>query len=387
LRAVILLLVLSACEMPDPTLTYAISDDPAQSCGTTNCAEVIVPCDAVISIRVFRPGDEAAPIVTVCEPLPQNRNKDLCAISSVKLADRPIKLPNTTLEAQIVIWPREEVVTETGELDCAKHEVKFDAVYGFPISQNPAPAIGGHTYYHPGDDEIRVTLGCTDLDSLHACAISTNLDVTASVESFENVGVLVSVAEGNNLLVSVGEPKLEGAATVYTMKNADMRPLSMFVVGFVPIWTGSVDIDFNDIACVQVLSDTAQATASVKCKDENVPPPASELELRAVHLPKPTIDQILVALGLTQFPPNGLTVGMVVDASFNPVMNETILAPGATIRYLSADRSNANGIRTSSNGIFVSQDAGFGTRFSVPGSSEEVGGQIQGKVTVVLIQK
>ena len=73
MRAVILLFVLSACDMPDPQLTYAISDDPAQSCGTTNCAEVIVPCDAVISIRIFRPGDEAAPIVTVCEPLPQNR--------------------------------------------------------------------------------------------------------------------------------------------------------------------------------------------------------------------------------------------------------------------------------------------------------------------------
>jgi hypothetical protein len=166
----LLLLALVACELPDPNLVYAVSDDPAQSCGSTNCADVQIPCDAVVSIRVLRPG-EPETILSLCEELPKNRNKDLCALASIDLSDKPIKLPRETLEVQIVIWDKEEATTN-GELDCAKHDVMFDAVYGFPVSQTPAPAIGGHTYYHPGDDEIRVTLGCTNLDSINSCAIS-----------------------------------------------------------------------------------------------------------------------------------------------------------------------------------------------------------------------
>ncbi|MBA3499830.1 MAG: hypothetical protein H0T65_05645, partial [Deltaproteobacteria bacterium] len=76
------LLLLFACELPDPKLVFAISDDPAQSCGSTNCADIQVPCPSVVSIRVLRPG-EPQTILSLCEELPQNRNKDLCALASI----------------------------------------------------------------------------------------------------------------------------------------------------------------------------------------------------------------------------------------------------------------------------------------------------------------
>lgn len=390
----LVLIVLVACELPDPKLVYLYSNDPAQSCGSSNCADIQIPCPAVVSIRVLKPNDPTTPIVTICEPLPINRNKDLCAIASIDLSDKPIPLPRETLEVQLVIWPRSAVlVEETGELDCARHEVQFDAVYGFPISQDPAPAIGGHTYYHPGDDEIRLTLGCTHLDSLSSCELSPDLDVSGSVDTFENVGVLVSAFEGSSLDVSVGEPKLEGVETVYEMRNQDTSSLVMSVMGFVPIWQGRVPITFNDTACLQVEEDSAQATASVRCTDDNVPPPIGDrLSLQGTYLKKQTLDQILAALALMQFPPNGMTVGVVVDAQFNTLAGQVVTARNATgspgtVRYLSADRTTVTGGPTSSNGIFISLDAQFGTQFSVPGSAEHIGGQIQDKVTVVVIQK
>lgn len=387
----LLLLAVAACELPDPKLVYAVSDDPAQSCGSTNCADVQIPCDAVVSIRVLKPGQPDT-VVSICEELPKNRNKDLCALASIDLSDRPIKLPRDTLEVQIVIWPRDEVETEpdSGVFDCAKHEVTFDAVYGFPISQTPAPAIGGHTYYHPGDDEIRVTLGCTNLNSINSCAISTDLEISASLESFENLGVQVSALDGGRFTVSVGEPSLEGLDTVHSLKGEDARSLGWGVEGFVSIWKSKVDLSFNDVACIQTLEAGAQATTSVKCTDDNVPPAGTTLALRGVYLPKATLDQVLAAASLAQFPSNGMTVGIVVDSLFNPVANQVIQQSGfgaGTTRYLNATRSAFGGTSTSTSGIFISQDAEFGTKFTAGASAEEVGGRIQDKVTVVVIKK
>lgn len=385
----LLLLALVACQTPGAKIVYVISDGDSQGCGSSNCADVSVPCDAVVSIRVLRPSNPAEPLVTICEPLPKNRNRDLCALSSIDLSERPIELPIETLEVQMLIWAHDDVVSDTnpGELDCAKNDVQFDAVAGFPIAQAPAPALGGHTYYHPGDEEIRVTLGCTDLPALAKCDPDNDVEFSVAAENFDNLGVLVTVAQGRLLTVDLGEPKLRGADTSHSLTVADLTRLNLVETELAAVWRATFEPEYIDKVCAQVLDDTAQVTATVRCTDENVPITSDAFStLRGVVLPKPTLDQILAALSLSQFPAEGLVVGVVVNSLFNPMPNQVVTATNATVRYLSADRTNANGTSTSTNGIFISEDADFATsRFSVGGGVSEVGGLIQGKVNVVVV--
>jgi hypothetical protein len=384
----LLLLGLVACQTPGTKIVYEISSDSDQSCGTSSCSDVGIPCDAVVSIRILRPEDPAAPLVTICEPLPKNAHNDLCALSSIDLAAAPLELPKETLEVQMLIWSRDQVEIEgTGTFDCAKNEVLFDA-RGLPLSQTPTPAIGGHAYYHPGDEEVHVMLGCTNIDDLRSCNTNTTVEVTSTVQSFENIGVFLA---DSNLNVAVGEPELRGAASVWSLESQDLVPLVLtMVTGSVGIWQGTVQRDnLVERACTQVLEDTAQATATVQCTDDGIPPDNElTINLPGTLLPKASLDQILTALGLLAFPENGMTIGIVVDGAGNPRANEVVSAPGVgTIKYLNATRTGVGGTMTSSSGVFVSTDAEFPTKFSVPGSPEYLGGQIKEKVTLVVIVK
>jgi hypothetical protein len=388
-RAALLLLALAACDTPAAKIVYEISNDSDQSCGSTKCDDIKIPCDAVVSIRILRPGDLAAPLVTICEPLPKNRNMDLCALSSIDLAAAPVELPKETLEVQMLIWPRDRIETETGTLDCAKYDVMFDAFGQFPISQFPSPAIGGHAYYHPGDEEVRVTLGCTDFDSLTTCDTDTTLHVTSTVQNFENINVLV---EDTDINLAVGEPVLRGALSIWSLDSQNLVPLTTTqFIGPVRYWEGTLmRTNLMTYACTQVLEDLAQATAAVQCTAEGIPPApmTTTINLPGTRLPKSSLDQILTALGLFGFPSNGMTVGIVVDASGNPLAGQVVSAPGVgTIKYLNASRTAVGGTMTSASGVFVSLDAPFPQLFSVPGSNEVLGGQIKEKVTVVVIQK
>jgi hypothetical protein len=335
------------------------------------------------------PDDTAAPHVYICQEFPKNLNRNLCALSSIDLADGPLELPKESLEVQILIWNRADVVDpDTGELDCGRHPVRFGAVDGFPISQAPSPAIGGHAYYQPGDEEVVVNLGCTSLPSVNTCELEGGIDVSASVFNFENLGVVVSVNEATRFDVEIGEPR---EATVgFTLDQRER--LELTVEGVVPIWRKNVATNFVDVACLHVLEETSQATASVTCVTKNIPVmPGDPIDIGGYQLPKATLDQVLSALNMP-FPMDGLTVGIVIDELFNPLPGVAVTTvnsmgnPG-TIRYLAANRLSFGGTVTSASGIFVSTDAEFNTTFNVDGAESQIGGRIRDKVTIVVIQK
>ncbi|MBA3395133.1 MAG: hypothetical protein H0T89_20970 [Deltaproteobacteria bacterium] len=382
-------LALGACETPPLKITYKLANGATQtqSCGSASCSDIKLACDAVLNIRILDPGDPTAPYLSLCEPIPPSRN-GLCAISNIDLSDMPIELPKRTLEVQIMIWPRDMVTDPiTGELDCRPFVVKFDATAGFPLDQEPTPAMGGRAYYQPGDAETTVTLGCTNLELVNSCAAPLTVRVSATVDAFENLGVSVGANFATRLSVDVGIPKQAPDGT-YELNPLDTRRLSLTGTS-TPAWNGDVDLKFADTACLLVLENAPQATTAVTCQRLTAPSPNIEFSPPGIYASRATLQQILSALALASFPDDGLTVGIVVDSPLvNPKAGETVSVTDGTVRYLSADRTSFSGTATSTSGIFVSQDAPYGSMFSVNGSlaAPKLGGRIEGKVTIVVLQ-
>lgn len=397
-----ILAALAGCEAPPLRIAFEITGGPVQACPSTACSDVPMLCDAVLNVRILRPSEPLAPFVSLCEPVPPNRNRDVCSIASIDLPSR--ELPNETLEVQVMIWPLKAVKMDpnTGELDC--HEiygtptsVGFD-LHGFPVEAAPAPALGGHAYFHPGDEQTVVTLGCSDLMSVNqsACFGSSSIEVSAVVNDFKlpTLPVIPSVAE--NLLVSVGEPRYDGDLKAYVFGPSDKKQLkrSNDSTSSIPAWGDFLD-DFrvDTAVCVEVYEDLGPNTATVRCRP--VTPGELKLDLTGIYLDAARLQTIRrMALGLTDFPQQGLTIGLLLDDHGNPAPNVRVTpeTEGSSVKYLSADGTAVipNGMVTTTSGLFVSEDAPYGTRFNVLGPQGQtatgIGGRIRGKVTIVLLQ-
>ncbi|HEY3802607.1 MAG TPA: hypothetical protein VGL61_08355 [Kofleriaceae bacterium] len=405
--AVVALVVLGACSQPPLTLSFDVAQAGEDVCSTstgttaTSCSDVALPCRSVVSIRIYSPDDETSPYISVCKELTGQPN--LCAIAGVDLPDPQEPIPDQTLEVDIVVFPFSSVTVDpvSGDLQCPTG-VAFDA-NGFPVDADepctatpdmecpPDPAIGGRAYYHPGDSQTVVKLGCVDISQVDnpSCSGGSTVDVTASVDDFDT-DVAVQPALADDLNVWVGEPKAMtvGTDTEYVLDSADAFPLARTVSGPVPGWGDEVAATFTT-PCLEVLEDGAETTATVACGQLPANAPTDSLDMVGWRLAKASLDQILAALGASTFPDSGLVVGLVLDPLGNALANQTVAALGATVMYLSGDRSTLVSGATTSSGIFVSTDAKFGTTFSVASGVQAAngfGGLVAGKVTIVVLQ-
>ncbi len=387
MRSALLLVALLACNTPAPSLRLALAGPPAQACPSTDCLEIPMSCATIMSIRIIDPADPSAPFLSQCTEVPQDRKKDLCSLAVVELDKKA--LPIKTLEVQVAIYPRDAVTDPaTGAVTCPA-DVKYDATKGFPVEQPNAPALGGRAFYHPGDEEIVVTLGCTDVMALNAaaCLGANNTKITSTVLDFDT-RIAASPALGDRLSVAVGEPhELNGA---FVLNPADARQLDRTVSGPIPAWGGDVDLSFTTGACAEVLEDGAQATTTLTCK-KDITPIDHQLDVPGTRLARTSLSQILNALQLPVFPDPGLTVGILVDYQNIPVPGFVVQATTGSVEYLSADRSTTVAGATTSNGIFVSTDAPYGTIFTSSGLGKNLeepglGGRVEGKVTIVILR-
>lgn len=393
MRWLALAVLLAACDPPQPEIEIEFSSGPAAKCPSTACNEIEMTCRSFFSVRILDPSDPMAPYHSECIEIPQRLDdKDICTIGGIDLT--PQKLPYRDLEVQIAVFPAEVVTFDDLGRPVCPADTSYDFVTGFPIASadKVTPSLGGRGYYRAGDDVIHVTLGCSNLDALSndQCEGIASVTVNATVEDFDShLGVIGDEAE--RLSVGVGQPKPQAGG--YALNNADLTPLAHN--GFnSSAWSGTADELFTSHACITVLDDTPQSTTSVACRTAKVTDASIELNgaHAGVRLNKGSLDQILGALSLSQFPIEGLTIGVVVDGGV-PVGNRVVSAPGATIEYLSSDRSTVTGTSTSggpNGGVFVSRDAPFGTEFSTtsmvpPSTPKKIGGLIRGKVTIVVL--
>ena len=409
MRRIVLLAMFAACGDPPPlALRFRVTPGSSSACfntatppvQVTSCADVQMLCQAVVSIRVVSPSDPTAPYISVCQQLVGQPN--LCSIAGVDLPAPTQPIPLEDLEVQIAVFPYSTDLLDptTGELQCPT-DVQYDAT-GFPVTADEpcdpesavcpvVPAVGGLAYYHPGDSETLVDLGCTDLTQLDGpmCTGKNLIDVTAAVDDFDTeVSVQASLAD--NLVVSIGEPiaTIVGTETHYVLDTADSTPLVRVAAQTVPGWSADVDATFTAAECLEVFEDGAQTTAALVCQAVD-PMDPNTIDMTGRRLAKTTLTDILGAISSPVFPDDGLVVGIVLDYLGNPIANLDVAATAGTVSYLSADRHDLIGGGTSSSGIFISEDAPFGTTFSATSSLHTVsnfGGLVDGKVTVVVLQ-
>jgi hypothetical protein len=411
-RAVVIagLAALVACSDPPLSLTFMVTQGSEDACLTSalnkasSCSDVEMPCRSVVSIRIFSPDDPTSPYISVCKELTGQPN--VCSIAGVDLPQPAIPVNGQTLEVQIAVYPFGKLSSDpnTGDLQCPTG-VAFDA-RGFPVESvqpcmpgdqgdcPPSPAIGGVAFYHPGDDETLVDLGCTDLEQLNdtTCTGLSSIGVNATVDDFDTE-VTVQSSLADNLEVAIGEPHpVTDTVTHYQLAPANEKPLTRTSAISVPTWTGSVTEPFMS-QCLEVLEDTAGATTSVRCQSYDAPP--SAIDATGTRISKDSLAEIVQALGLIEFPSNGLVIGVVLDSLGDPIPNVQVttsrddaIDPGGVV-YLSADRHSVVTTTTSSNGIFMSQNTPYGTAFHASNmlqSTTSFGGLIDGKVNIVILQ-
>lgn len=386
-RVIAFLILLAACNTPSPSLRIRITGGPTQSCDTVSCAQVPLACETWVGIRIIDPADPMTPFLSQCQTI-QNGTDDLCAIARVDL--EPVPLPIDDLEIQVALFPASMITKDpiTNE-DVCPSNVEYDAVNGFPIEGDTAPALGGRGYYRPGDEVVTVTLGCTNLELLNdpVCEGRASVRVAATVNDFDG-GMVI---DPDRIGVSVGAPKSKIAGG-YELNPGDVTALERTSI-FPPAWGVSLDAMFGSYACLAVLDDVARSTTTLSCTTATVTD--DELDFVGIRLSNASLEQILATLSLAQVPALGMTIGIVIDDDGKPVPNQSIsVPPGASIRYLSSDRTTSAGSTTSGGplgGVFVSLDAPFGTMFSTTNGSPtapkpQVGGRIDGKVTIVVLR-
>ena len=416
----------AACELPPLTLKFTLTDGKSQQCvsdtgiETTSCEDIEMICDGVLSVRVVPPSAPDFPYISVCQRLRSTDN--LCSIAGVDLARPEKPIPEQVLEVQMAVFAGPDLRAlvhdgqyynpATDQYTCP--QVKFAAnnlplASACPMSDTsecaPRPAVGGRSFYYPGDEETLVKLGCTEITLLNGetCEKTRKTQVIASVNEF---GSLVGVDEfiANRLFVSVGEPRLAPSGS-HELPLSATRALTLDPTAAVPTWRAEVEVDtfpLSNSFCIEVLEDTFQATRTLTCRKLTSGPNPDLINGVGIHLYPFDLEKILRAYngdGSATFPPKGLVLGIILDDSFAPVTNATVSVPNMTcgtttvprpcaIKYLSGDGLAFNGTSTSVKGIFISDEAPYGSEFVWSGQVQPtLGGVVAGKVTIVVIQE
>ena len=399
------------CELPDGDLAMSCDDIP-------------MSCVSVVMLRIVNPDpNEPERYVEECLRIPDTDSLEtLCALNRVAFTGEG-RMPTDRVEVQLAIFARKQLDprgTAEAELmpPICPADVEFTATGFAHVSNDPQPALSGRAYAEGDDREVIIELGCHDLKLINDCNQENVVDITTSVIDIETQ---LSVSGGKNgtatrLLVAAGEPYASGVEWIFDTTSS--TPLALDNEGTVPFWfgpdieVGTLDgeIPFADTACIEVLETLPGRTASIICYKPMQPLP-NDLDLGGVLVRKPTLDLVLGALGLTEFPSDcstgncGLVLGIVVDdvgQAVPGVVVEDSTAPlPSEVLYLSEDRTTTAGITaTTTSGMFISRTAQFFTPEGpntwtvtpAPGGPQidplntPVGGIISNRLTVLVFQ-
>ena len=399
MRIALALVVLAACSDPPPlTIRYALKETGSQLCYSNiatqavaaSCTDVSMICAAVLDLRVVSANDTTQAYSKVCQPIVGRPN--LCSIAGIDVPSPTMSVPEQNLAVEVAVYRDSDLAHDDSMNPICPTDLQF-ADDGTPQVSDPTPVVGGRAFYHPGDSQTVVDLSCFDEPALQdpRCLGKNTVSVTATVNDFD-AGVPVTPMTADNLTVAIGEPMAVsvGTMTQYQLPLDKAQDLMRTVTGPIPGWGGNVQLQLQSSACLDVTEGIAQATPALSCKA--VAMGQQEVDLPGIRLAKSTLDQILAAYPLPSFPDAGIVVGVVLNEQGGPQDNVSVTTPDPNIHisYLSASRTNIIAGATSTNGIFMSTDAPYGTLFTANGGTMNdpvgFGGLVQGKVDIVVLQ-
>ena len=408
------LIALVGCGVPALQLDFHIDNASDQSCHTDNCEDISISCGAIESIRIFDPAHPSAPYLSQCQVIPQTKTKSLCSIVQNKL-DQSFELPVQTLAVEVVVYPASAIPKDAdGNLICPTEAegLEFDLVTGMPKGTiamkdpiNPAmtlpafhPSIGGRAFWHPGDDDVLVTLGCNDVAQLSSCQMNQEVNTKVHVLDFDN-NISVSKPAGEEIVVGIGEPtNVPGGTDVqFELKPGNTTQLDRSDDA-IPLWTADLTQVFDDPYCVEVIDQgQVQITPTLTCFPTIG---ATSITADAYRMSNDKLMKILVGFygpTLANVPADGLTIGVVyrdnTPAAGKVVHAETPNQMPATLHYLDADYVDRGATATSAVGIFIAEtkdNVPFGTTFSTTSDTSmktvtAIGGNVQHKITLVVL--
>jgi hypothetical protein len=227
--------------------------------------------------------------------------------------------------------------------------------------------------------------------------------VTATIDEFQSQFPVTTASDtAEHLRVAIGEPRASGLG--FVLDPSDVHELALLDdtsagASDTATWTANIDnLAINQYACIEVFDESANGPGMVRCaRASTASPLAQALALKGIWIDPETVAKVLENLSSDPWPTslqNGLTLGMVINGA-TPASGYVVLSSNAsgnlsqspTVSYLSD--SGFGGSATSSNGLFISRDAPFGTQFSIGGQGLPTmgvtGGAVNSKITVVIL--
>lgn len=386
----------AACTGPSTARPFAIRlslDTELGGCSSERCDDFGLSCGARVSVRIVRASNGDVVSSTCAEVAP---SETLCGLGNLPPGSNVFfDLPPEMLRIEVAAW-NQDVLSAAPELDgeCPNREI-FD-LQGIPLTSfSPQPAFAGAVYFDAGSDETEavVPLACPDPSQLDTteCAppVTELLTEVTDMERLRPAGD----ADAAGLLVRAAAPRtrIEGDQTVTVLDTADAFVLDREATGgarFSTLVSGSISGNL----CSLVLEQTAQATTSVVC---GRPKQSDVVQLDSALLPKGVLDQVLAAVGLSEFPAGGMVVGRAFDLETGEPLAGVTMVPdeggAGAVQYLDSSRTGTLGDRTFDNGYFIAQGIPFGTHWSATSDSgliaagSLVAGDVEGHVTVLLV--
>lgn len=368
---------------PSMQLEIALAQQGAYACDGASCDDVEITCDALAAIRI-QDATTGHAFVSLCEPLPA---ATACGLGELTLP--ALALPARAMRVSVVVWPRAALT----DPNACPTGTAFDP-NGYPLAVAPMPALGGSTYVTPSADPIaHVTLGCLNLPSLRASACEDPSQLRAEVTVYDAASLVPlgdDIAE--RVAVALGEPVLridDNFEPQYRMLSSHLTALTRQVTQGLSRWLGAAPRP-SDAACVHILDDVAEAVGTVTCTRYDQ---ASTVALRAYFVDEGRRNRLLAALGLAQFPSDGLVYGLVLGADGTPLSDAEVIPSLGDVSYLEPGQVALRAGSTSASGDFVALNVPYPATWTVRTTQDgiahpvaAVGGLIAEKLTVVTLR-